>query len=133
MTRRRAYFVVALVLAVAAVAYLATTSWRIGPGGPTLLYFYSDLCAFCRETTPIIDDLRREYRARLDVTYISIDELEGRIRADEYGVFGTPTILLLSGDGEQVNVLRGSFPAAVIERAIEDLLALETTRQSGGR
>jgi thioredoxin 1 len=133
MTRRRAYFVVALVLAVAAVAYLATTSWRIGSGGPTLLYFYSDLCAFCRETTPIIDDIRREYRARLHVVYISIDELEGRIRADEYGVFGTPTILLLSGDGEQVNVLRGSFPAAVIERAIEDLLALETARQSGGR
>jgi len=133
MTRRRVYLVVALVLAVAAMAYLATTLWHVGPGGPTLLYFYSDLCAFCRETTPIIDDLRREYGARLDVIYISIDESEGRSRADEYGVFGTPTIFLLSGEGEQVNVLRGSFPAAVIESAIEDLLALETTRRSGSQ
>jgi thioredoxin-related protein len=73
--------------------------------------------------TPIVDGIRREYRGRLDVVYVSIDRSDGKELAREYGVVGTPTILLLDSEGNQVNVLRGSFPPSLVEQAVEDLLA----------
>jgi thioredoxin-related protein len=73
--------------------------------------------------TPIVDGIRREYRGRLNVVYVSIDRSDGKELAREYGVVGTPTILLLDSEGNQVNVLRGSFPPSLVEQAVEDLLA----------
>jgi thiol-disulfide isomerase/thioredoxin len=76
---------------------------------------------------PIVNGLEQEYRGELSVIYVSMDEAEGREIARDYGVIGTPTILLLDGEGNQVQVLRGSIPALLVEGAVEDLV-----RQQGG-
>ena len=73
--------------------------------------------------TPIVDGLRREYRGQLNVVYAEIDEPDGKELAKELGVVGTPTILLLDSQGEQVSALRGSFPSSLIEQAIQEVLA----------
>ena len=72
---------------------------------------------------PIVDGIEQKYRRHIDVVYVSVDESEGKELAREYGVIGTPTFLLLDSEGNQVNILRGSLPAPVIEKAIEDLIA----------
>ncbi len=72
---------------------------------------------------PIVDGIEQKYRRHIDVVYVSVDESEGKELAREYGVIGTPTFLLLDSEGTQVNVLRGSLPAPVIEQAIEGLIA----------
>jgi thioredoxin-related protein len=74
-----------------------------------------------------VDGIKREYRGRLNVVYVDIGRADGKERAKEYGVMGTPTLLLLDSEGKQVNVLRGSLPPQVIKQAIEDLLAQEST------
>jgi thioredoxin-related protein len=74
-----------------------------------------------------VDGIKREYRGRLNVVYVDIDRADGKELAREHGVMGTPTLLLLDSEGNQVNVLRGSLPPPVIEQAIEDLLAQDTT------
>jgi thioredoxin-like negative regulator of GroEL len=70
-----------------------------------------------------VDGIKREYRGRLKVVFVSMDRSDGKELAKQYGVVGTPTILLLDSEGNQVSVLRGAFPAPMIERAVEDLLA----------
>lgn len=70
-----------------------------------------------------MDGLKRKYRGQLNVVYVGMDRAKGKELAREYGVMGTPTLLLLDSAGNQVNVLRGSLPQPVIEQAIEDLLA----------
>ncbi len=72
---------------------------------------------------PIVDGVRQKYRRQLNVVYVSMDRPDGKKLAKEYGVFGTPTFLLLDSEGNQVNILRGSLPLPVIEQAIEDLIA----------
>ena len=57
-----------------------------------------------------MDGLRREYRGQLNVVYVDIDRSDGKELARKHGVVGTPTLLLLDSEGNQVNVLRGSFP-----------------------
>jgi thioredoxin-related protein len=72
---------------------------------------------------PIVDGIGQKYQRHIDLIYVSVDESEGKELAREYGVIGTPTFLLLDSEGTQVNILRGSLPAPVIEQAIEDLIA----------
>ena len=70
-----------------------------------------------------MNGFRREYRGQLNVIFAGIDRPDGKELAKQYGVVGTPTILLLDSQGNQVNVLRGSFPPSLIEQAIESALA----------
>jgi len=69
-----------------------------------------------------VNGIKREYRGRLNVVYANVDRSDGEKLAKQYEVMGTPTILLLDSEGNQVNVLRGSLPPPLIERAMEDLL-----------
>ena len=69
-----------------------------------------------------MDGIKREYRGRLNVVYASMDHRDGKELAREHGVVGTPTILLLDSDGNQMNVLRGSLPPALVGQAVEGLL-----------
>jgi thioredoxin-related protein len=80
---------------------------------------------------PIVNGIRRETRGQLDVVHVSMDEARGRELAREYGVYGTPTLLLLDRAGNQVNVLRGSFPESIIEQAVSDLLEQDATSTGG--
>lgn len=72
---------------------------------------------------PIVDGIRQKYRKQLNVVYVSLDRPDGKKLAKQYGVYGTPTFVLLDSEGNQVNILRGSLPLPVLEQAIEDLIA----------
>ncbi len=73
--------------------------------------------------TPIVNGIKREYRGRLNVVYVSMNQPAGKELAKQHGVVGTPTILLLDGEGARVNALRGLLPTSLIEQAVQDLLA----------
>jgi len=70
-----------------------------------------------------VDGVKRAYRGQLNVVYVSIDRSKGKKLAREYGVIGTPTLLFLDREGNQVNAMRGALSQATLEQAIEDLLA----------
>ena len=72
---------------------------------------------------PIVNGIEHEYRGQLNVLYVSMDEEEGQTVARGYGVIGTPTILLLDDQGEQINVVRGVVAQVQLEQLVEDLLA----------
>jgi thiol-disulfide isomerase/thioredoxin len=114
---------IAVLIALAA-AYLGYTAWFASPAdGPTVLYFRSDTCPYCKEMTPVVDEIRREYGRRVEFVYVNVSHDEGEKIGREHGVIGTPTLLLLDREGQQVNVLRGTLPTPVIEQAVKDLLA----------
>ena len=71
---------------------------------------------------PIVNGIEREYRGQLNVVYVSMDEEEGLGVAREYGVIGTPTILLLDDQGEQVNIVQGVPAEPQVIQLVEDLL-----------
>ncbi len=70
-----------------------------------------------------MDGIKREYRGRLNVVYLDITRARGKEMAKEYGLMGTPTLLLLDSEGNQVNVLRGFLSQSALEQAVDDLLA----------
>jgi thiol-disulfide isomerase/thioredoxin len=103
--------------------YLAYTRWGASPsGGPTVLYFHSDTCPYCKELTPVVDRLQHKYRHRVDFIYVNVSQDEGQRLGREHGVIGTPTLLLLDSEGERMNLIRGSPPESVLEQAVSDLV-----------
>ena len=69
-----------------------------------------------------MNGIEREYRAQLNVVYVSMDEQEGVDVARDLGIMGTPTILLLDEKGEQINVIRGVPAETQVIQLIEALI-----------
>ena len=121
---RKPILVAVVALVVLAGGYLAYTRWFAGPGdGPTVLFFRSDTCPYCKEMTPRVDEIRRKYGRSIDFVYVNVSREDGERLGREHGVIGTPTLLLLDSEGQQTNILRGTFPESVIEQAVQDLVA----------
>lgn len=59
---------------------------------PVFIYFYSDLCYFCKNQSLIIDELEKEYAGNITVIRVNTDE--NRQEAKEFGVTGVPAMFL---------------------------------------
>lgn len=69
-------------------------------GLPTLLEFGRGICPTCRQMEPIIAQIVREYKGRLNVRSVSLDE-ERELGA-KHGINLIPTQVLLDAQGREV-------------------------------
>ena len=74
---------------------------------------------------PIVDGIGKRYGQAINFVYLEMDQSSGKQRARDEGVMGTPTFLLLDGDGERVYLLQGVYPRAIFEQHLDALLARE--------
>lgn len=89
---------------------------------PTLVYFRAPNCPYCKQMTPVVDEIRQEYGRQLHVVYAEVDQQDGKSLASQHGIIGYPTILLLDSEGERAGLLRGVVPRSSLAKAIDDLL-----------
>jgi thiol-disulfide isomerase/thioredoxin len=123
LSKNRLIVIAAIVLIALAAAYLAYRAWFASPtGGPSVLYFRSDTCPYCKEMTPVVDEIRRKYGRQVNFVYVNVSQDEGEKIGREHGVIGTPTLLLLDSEGRRTNILRGTLPKSIIEQAVRDLV-----------
>ncbi|MCD4810671.1 MAG: thioredoxin family protein [Methanosarcinales archaeon] len=59
---------------------------------PIFIYFFSDLCYFCKNQSLIVDELEKEYAGNITVIRVNTDE--NRQEAKEFGVAGVPAMFL---------------------------------------
>ena len=74
---------------------------------------------------PIVDEVKKNYTRKINFSYIEMDSKNGKEEAREEGVMGTPTFLLLGGDGERVYMLQGVQQRQILEQHLEALLDRE--------
>jgi len=91
-------------------------------GRPSLIFFRSHACPYCKEMTPIVEQIKKDHRGELNVVFATLEEPVGKELADEHGILGYPNILLLDRDGGRVSLLRGVMPQPALEQAVEDLI-----------
>jgi thioredoxin-like negative regulator of GroEL len=68
---------------------------------------------------PVLDELASEYRGRIKITKLNVDE--NPLTASTYGIQSIPTMLLFNA-GNQTDTLVGALPKQEIKRHIETLL-----------
>ena len=86
---------------------------------PVLVDYWADWCAPCRQLSPIVDELAREYGDR--VTFVKLDTNANPLTPTQYGVMGLPTLQLWSG-GELVNSMTGGKSKNALIKALSAYL-----------
>ncbi len=86
---------------------------------PVLVDYWADWCAPCRQLSPIIDELAREYGDK--VTFLKMDTVANTRTPTEQGIMGLPTLQIYSG-GQVVKQLVGGKTKAALIKALEEYL-----------
>lgn len=72
-------------------------------GMPVFVDFYADWCGPCQLAAPIIDKLADEYKGKMVIAKLNVDEHNAI--AAKYGVMSIPTVLIFDKKGDKIEVV----------------------------
>ena len=86
---------------------------------PCIIDFYADWCAPCKIVEPILKDLAKEYKGKINFYKINIDN--ERALASHFGIRSIPTYFFIPAKGEPQYML-GAQPREFFVEVIKELL-----------
>jgi thioredoxin 2 len=90
---------------------------------PVLLMTWAPWCAYCRMLHPIIERIAAEYKDRLKVARLNVED--NPAVSSQYAVQGVPTVLIFK-DGKLMNKMVGVLSEEEIERQLTAVLRVDT-------
>lgn len=87
----------------------------IGSELPVLVDFWAVWCGPCRMVAPFVEQIAEEYKDRLKVAKLNVDE--NQAVPAKYGIMSIPTLLLFKG-GELKETIVGALPKDKIVAAV---------------
>ncbi|MFL5353795.1 thioredoxin [Archangium sp.] len=86
---------------------------------PVLVDFWATWCAPCRAIAPAVEELATQYKGKVKVAKINIDDNQDT--PQQYGIRSIPTLLVFKG-GKVVEQIVGAVPKSKLEAALQKAL-----------
>jgi len=86
---------------------------------PVVADFWAEWCGPCRMIAPVLMQLAKDYKDKLKVAKINVDEEPDL--ASRYGIQSIPTLLFFKG-GQMVKQQIGAVPRPVLEKIVKELV-----------
>lgn len=102
--------------------YDTNNEWKYEGNKPAIIDFYADWCAPCRELSPLLEKVVKEYGGK--VILYKIDTEKERKLTETLGISALPTLLYIPVRGKP-QVRMGLVPKDSLKRAIDEFLLKE--------
>jgi thioredoxin len=102
--------------------YEANKQWKYEGTQPAIIDFYADWCGPCRQVSPIIEELAKEYKGKIVVYKVDTDA--ERELAQNLGIQSLPTLLFVPVQGTPQAAM-GALPKGDLIKAINEVLLVK--------
>lgn len=96
--------------------------WKYLGSQPAIVDFYADWCGPCRQLSPVLDELAKEYSGKLIIYKVNVDNERGL--ATFFGIRLIPTLLFIPMKGKPQRSL-GALSKTELKGIIKDVLKVE--------
>jgi thioredoxin len=98
--------------------YEVNKEWKFLGKKPAIIDFYADWCGPCRKVAPIVAQVAEQYKGKVDVYKINVDN--EKELATAFGINGIPAILFIPMN-EQPQMSTGVIAKEEFDRVIKEV------------
>jgi thioredoxin len=102
--------------------YDINKEWRYEGKNPAIIDFYADWCPPCRQLSPLVEEVAKEYAGKIDVYKVDTDK--EKTLAQNLGITNLPTLLFIPAEGKP-QITMGALPKESLIKAINEILSIK--------
>jgi thioredoxin len=101
--------------------YDTNPEWKFEGTMPVIIDFYADWCPPCRQLSPLVEEIAKEYNGKIVVYKVDTDK--EKELAQKLGITSLPTLLYIPAKGKP-QVTLGYIPKESIVKTINEVLSI---------
>jgi thioredoxin len=102
--------------------YDKNKEWSYEGTKPAIIDFYATWCPPCRQLSPLVEEVAKEYSGKIVVYKIDTDK--EKLLSQRLGISGLPTVLFIPVKGKP-QASMGFIPKETIVKAINEILLIK--------
>jgi thioredoxin len=102
--------------------YDKNKEWKYEGTKPAIIDFYATWCGPCRQLSPLVEEVAKEYSGKIIVYKVDTDQ--EKLLSESMGISGLPTLLFIPVKGKP-QASMGLIPKETLVKAINDVLLIK--------